>query len=185
MGKTTVSLMFKKKGIKVWNADLEVHKLYKKGNEGYKKITSIYPQLMDEIEINRKKLSNLIRQKEIDLKKIEREIHPLLKKSRSNFINENKEENIIVFEIPLLYETGADEWLDYIVSVYCSYKTQMGRLSVRKGFDNKKVNYLISKQLSTKQKNKKADFLINTDQKKKDVDKEVRKIIEILERIDE
>ena len=63
MGKTTVSLMFKKNGVKVWNADLEVHKLYKNGNEGYKNIISIYPQLKDGIEIDREKVSNLIRQK--------------------------------------------------------------------------------------------------------------------------
>lgn len=182
MGKTTVSLMFKKNGIKVWNADSEVHKLYKNGNEGYKKIISIFPQLMDKTEINRKKLSNLIRQKKIDLKKIEEVIHPLVSLGRSNFIKENKKENILVFEIPLLYETGADEWLDYTISVYCSNKTQIERLSDRKNFDKKKINYLLSKQLSIKQKNRKANFVINTDQKKREVEKEVRKIIKILEK---
>ena len=181
MGKTTVSLMFKKNGIKVWNADLEVHKLYENGNEGYKNIISIYPQLKDEIEIDRKKVSNLIRQKIIDLKKIEKIIHPLLKKSRLNFIKENEKDSIIAFEIPLLYETGANKWLDYIISVYCSKKTQMERLYERKNFNKDKINYLLSKQISVEHKNKNANFLINTDQKKLDVEKEVRKIIKILE----
>ena len=63
MGKTTVSHMFKKNGVKVWNADIEVHKLYKIGNEGYNKIISIYPQLKDKKEINREKVSQLIKQK--------------------------------------------------------------------------------------------------------------------------
>ena len=181
MGKTTVSLMFKKNGIKVWNADLEVHKLYENGNEGYKNIISIYPQLKDEIEIDRKKVSNLIRQKIIDLKKIEKIIHPLLKTSRLKFIEENEKESIIAFEIPLLYETGANKWLDYIISVYCSKKTQMERLYERKNFNEDKINYLLSKQISIEHKNKNANFLINTDQKKIDVEKEVRKIIKILE----
>ena len=181
MGKTTVSLMFKKNGIKIWNADLEVHKLYENGNEGYKNIISIYPQLKDEIEIDRKKLSNLIKQKIIDLKKIENIIHPLLKKSRLNFIKENEKERIIVFEIPLLYETGANKWLDYIISVYCSKKTQMERLYERRNFNKDKINYLLSKQISIKNKNKNADFLINTDQKKITVEKKVRNIIKILE----
>ena len=181
MGKTTVSLMFKKNGIKVWNADLEVHKLYENGNEGYKNIISIYPQLKDEIEIDRKKLSNLIRQKIIDLKKIEEIIHPLLKQNRLKFIEENKKEKIIVFEIPLLYETGANKWLDYILSVYCSKKTQMERLYERKNFNKDKIDYLMSKQISIEHKNKNANFLINTDQKKMDVEKKVRKIIKILE----
>ena len=181
MGKTTVSLMFKKNGIKVWNADLEVHKLYENGNEGYKKIISIYPQLKDEIEIDRKKVSNLIRQKIIDLKKIEEIIHPLLKKSRLKFIEENEKEKIIAFEIPLLYETGANKWLDYIISVYCSKKTQMERLYERKNFNKNNINYLLSKQISIKHKNKNADFLINTDQNKMTVQKKVRKIIKVLE----
>ena len=181
MGKTTVLLLFEKNGIKVWNADLEVHKLYKNGNEGYKNIISIYPQLKDEIEIDRKKVSNLIRQKKIDLKKIEEIIHPLLKKSRLKFIKENEKEKIIAFEIPLLYETGANKWLDYIISVYCSKKTQMQRLYERKNFNKNKINYLLSKQISIKNKIKNADFLINTDQKKMTVEKKVRKIIKILE----
>ena len=182
MGKTTVSLIFEKNGIKVWNADLEVHKLYENGNEGYNNIISIYPQLEDKIEINRKKVSNLISQKIIDLKKIEKIIHPLLKKSRLNFIKENEKEKIIVFEIPLLYETGANKWLDYIISVYCSKKTQMERLYDRKNFNKDKINYLLSKQISVEHKNKNANFIINTDKKKWDVEKEVRKIIKILEK---
>ena len=181
MGKTTVSLMFKKNGIKVWNADLEVHKLYKNGNDGYKNIILIYPQLKNKIGIDRKKVSYLIRQKVIDLKKIEEVIHPLLKKSRLNFIKENKKEKIIAFEIPLLYETGANEWLDYIISVYCSEKTQMARLTERKNFDKEKIQYLLSKQISVKNKNQKANFLINTDKKIMDVEQEVRKIIKFLE----
>ena len=182
MGKTTVSLMFKKNGIKVWNADLEVHKLYENGNEGYKNIISVYPQLKDEIEIDREKVSNLIRQKKIDLRKIEEIIHPLLNKSRLKFIEENQMEKIIAFEIPLLYETGANKWLDYIISVYCSKKTQMERLYERKNFNKDKINYLLSKQISIEHKNKNANFLINTDQKKLDVEKEVRKIIKTLEK---
>ena len=180
MGKTTVSLMFKKNGIKVWNADLEVHKLYKKGNDGYKNIIQIYPQLKNKIEIDRRKVSYLIRQKIIDLNKIEKVIHPLLKKSRLNFIKENKIEKLIAFEIPLLYETSANEWLDYVISVYCSEKTQMTRLTERKNFDKEKINYLLSKQISIKSKNQKSNFLINTDKKIMDVEKEVRKIIKFL-----
>ena len=182
MGKTTVLHMFKKNGVKVWNADTEVHKLYKIGNEGYNKIISIYPQLKDKKEINREKVSQLIKQKKIDLKRIEKIIHPLLALDRLNFISENKNKNIIVFEIPLLYETNADKWLDYVISVYCSNKTQMERLSERKNFDKKKIDYLLTQQLSIEKKNKKADFLINTDKKKIDIEKEVREIMKILEK---
>ena len=147
MGKTTVSSIFRNNKIKVWDADFEVQTLYKKGNEGYNSIISIYPELEDEIEINRKKLFSLIRKKKIDLKSIEEIIHPLLIKSREKFIKKNKTEKMLIFDIPLLYETKAQNWLDYVINVSCSRKNQIKRLKKRKDFDIKKINYLISKQM--------------------------------------
>ena len=63
MGKSTVSSIFRNNNIKVWDADFEVHNLYKKGKEGYKSIVSIYPELKDRVEINRKKVFYLLREK--------------------------------------------------------------------------------------------------------------------------
>ena len=180
MGKSTVSSIFIRKSINVWDADAEVHKLYKNGKAGYNAIISTYPELKDKVEINREKLSDFIRKKKIDLKKIEGLIHPLLINSRLEFIEENKNEHLIVFDIPLLYETKANLWLDYIISVYCSNKTQKKRLSARKSFDKNKIKYLLSKQITSYQKKSKANFLINTDQKIEFVEEEVNKIIKSL-----
>ena len=180
MGKTTVSSIFRNNKIKVWDADFEVQTLYKKGNEGYNSIISIYPELEDEIEINRKKVFSLIRKKKIDLKSIEEIIHPLLIKSREKFIKKNKTEKMLIFDIPLLYETKAQNWLDYVITVSCSRKNQIERLKKRKDFDIKKINYLISKQMPINQKNNKADFIINTDQDKKQVERLVVNIIKIV-----
>ena len=61
MGKSTVSSIFRNNNIKVWDADFEVHNLYRKGKDGYNSIISIYPELKDKVEINRKKVSNLLK----------------------------------------------------------------------------------------------------------------------------
>ena len=180
MGKSTVSSIFKNNKIKVWDADFEVQTLYKKGKEGYNSIISIYPELEDEIEINRKKVFSLIRKKKIDLKSIEEIIHPLLIKSREKFIKKNKTEKILIFDIPLLYETEAQNWLDYVITVICSRKNQIERLKKRKDFNIKKINYLISKQMPINQKNNKADFVINTDQDLKQVE---RLIVDIIKKV--
>ena len=180
MGKSTVSSIFKNNKIKVWDADFEVQTLYKKGKEGYNSIISIYPELEDEIEINRKKVFSLIRKKKIDLKSIEEIIHPLLIKSREKFIKKNKTEKILIFDIPLLYETKAQNWLDYVITVFCSRKNQIDRLKKRKDFNIKKINYLISKQMPINQKNNKADFVINTDQDLKQVE---RLIVDIIKKV--
>ena len=173
MGKSTVSSIFRNNNIKVWDADFEVHTLYKKGKEGYNSIISIYPELEDKVEINRKKVSNLLREKKIDLKLIEEIIHPLLIRSREEFIKKNKKDKLLIFDIPLLYETKAYIWLDYVINVFCSKKNQIERLKQRENFDIKKINYLISKQISVNQKNKKADYVINTDQDLKQVERQV------------
>ncbi len=177
MGKSTVSSIFRNNNIKVWDADFEVHTLYKKGKDGYKSIISIYPELEDKVEINRKKVSYLIRKKKIDLKVIEEIIHPLLIKSREIFIKENEREKLLIFDIPLLYETKAQIWLDYVITVFCSEKNQTERLKKRDDFDTRKINYLLSRQIPIYKKNEKADFVINTDQDMQQVEKQVVNII--------
>ena len=185
MGKSTVSSIFRNNNIKVWDADFEVHSLYQKGNEGYKSIISIYPELEDKVEINRKKVSNLIRDKKIDLKLIEGIIHPLLVKSRKRFIKKNEGEEILIFDIPLLYETKAETWLNYVITIYCSEINQIKRLKKRKDYDQKKIKYLISKQIPTIEKNKKADFVINTDQSMTQVEIKVLDIIKKVKKIND
>ena len=185
MGKSTVSSIFRKNNFKVWDADSEVHNLYKKGKEGYKSIVSIYPELKDRVEINRKKVFYLLREKKIDLKLIEEIIHPLLIKSREKFIKKNEKEQLLIFDIPLLYETKAHIWLDYVINVFCSENNQIERLKNREDFDTKKINYLISKQISANQKNKKADFVINTDQDIREVERHVVNIIETVRKFND
>ena len=185
MGKSTVSSIFRNNNIKVWDADFEVHNLYKKGKEGYNSIISIYPELEDKVEINRKKVSNLLREKKIDLKLIEEIIHPLLIRSREEFIKKNKKDKLLIFDIPLLYETKAYIWLDYVINVFCSKKNQIERLKKRENFDIKKINYLISKQISVNQKNKKADYVINTDQDLKQVERQVINFIKTMRKFND
>ena len=185
MGKSTVSSIFRNNNIKVWDADFEVHNLYKKGKEGYNSIISIYPELRDKVEINRKKVSNLLREKKIDLKLIEEIIHPLLIRSREEFIKKNKKDKLLIFDIPLLYETKAYIWLDYVINVFCSKKNQIKRLKQRENFDIKKINYLISKQISVNQKNKKADYVINTDQDLKQVERQVINFIKTMRKFND
>ena len=180
MGKSTVSSIFRNNNIKVWDADSEVHTLYKKGKEGYNAIISIYPELQDKVEINRKKVSYLLREKKIDLKLIEKIIHPLLIKSREKFIKKNEREKILIFDIPLLYETKAQIWLDYVITVFCSEKNQIERLKKRDDFDTRKIYYLLSKQIPANKKNKKADFVIDTDQNMQQVEKQVVNIIKTM-----
>ena len=177
VGKSTVASIFAKNDIPIWDADKEVHKLYKKNNKGFNVITSRIPELYNKKEINRIKLSKLIKDGVISLDLLESLIHPLLVDSRKSFIIQNKAKKFIIFDIPLLFETGADKWLDYVILVYCSEKTQTTRLSMRKNYDKDKVDYLLSKQLNFDKKKEKANFIIDTDNKIEIVEKKVLDII--------
>ena len=183
MGKSTVASIFSKRKIAVWDADLEVHKLYKKGKLGYNMITALYPNLKNEKKIDRVKLSLLIREKKVDLLKIEKIIHPLLVNSRKNFIDKNRYEKVIVFDIPLLYETNANEWLDLVILVTCPKNVQMKRLLMRKNYDKKKIEYLLSKQIKLDNERKNPNFIINTNQSIKIIENEIIEIINGVDKI--
>ena len=122
-------------------------------------------------------MSNFIREGVVSLNFLESLIHPLLADSRKRFIIQNKNKKFIIFDIPLLFETGADKWLDYVILVYCSKKTQIRRLSMRKNYDKDKIDYLLSKQLNFDKKKEEANFIIDTEKKIEIVEKRVLDII--------
>ena len=132
VGKTTVASIFNKNQIPVWNADETVHKIYEKGGSGYNALTDKIPILKNKVGIDRDQLMEMIQKKKITIQLLEEIIHPLLLSERMKFIKKNKTSEIIVFDIPLLFETKADSWLDAVLVVYCSKDTQMKRLQKRK-----------------------------------------------------
>ena len=75
--------------------------------------------------------------------------------------------------------------MDYVINVFCSKKNQIERLKQRENFDIKKINYLISKQISVNQKNKKADYVINTDQDLKQVERQVVNFIKTMRKFND
>ena len=146
-------------------------------------ITALYPNLKNEKKIDRVKLSLLIREKKVDLLKIEKIIHPLLVNSRKNFIDKNRYEKVIVFDIPLLYETNANEWLDLVILVTCPKNVQMKRLLMRENYDKKKIEYLLSKQIKLDNERKNPNFIINTNQSIKIIENEIIEIINGVDKI--
>ena len=99
----------------MWNSDKVVHLLYKKGNLGYKKIKTIVPEATVGNSVNREVLSKTVVENPFLLKKIEKLIHPLLEYDRLKFIEKYKTKQLIVFDIPLLFETNCERWLDTVI----------------------------------------------------------------------
>tara|TARA_X000000950_G_C13732632_1_gene584938 strand:- start:133 stop:708 length:576 start_codon:yes stop_codon:yes gene_type:complete len=178
MGKTTTAKVFEKLGCDVWDADETVHKLYSKGGKAVVEVAKLFPSSVEEGSISRSRLKALLKNEPKNLKELEEVVHPLILEDRQNF-QKHTTSDVVVFDIPLLFETGADKEMDKTVCVFTSTKKQMERLKNRnKGYDDY-YKQLISKQMPSNEKCDRADYVIETTSHTA-VEKRVIEILDIL-----
>lgn len=163
MGKTTTAGMFKEAGCPVFDADKAVHDLYKKGGEAVPIIRAVFPAAIKDGAVDRGILGSYMREDPIHLQVLESFIHPLVGDKRSQFFEANRSADIAVLDIPLLFETGLDKFVDHIVVVTAPTKIQRERVMSRSGMTEELFKVLLSKQMPDALKRKKADTLIFTD----------------------
>ena len=161
MGKTTTGKVFEKLGCAVWDADKTTHRLYSKGGKAVSAVAKLFPSSVENGSISRSKLKTLLRNDPDKLRDLEKAVHPLVLEDRQNFQNNTKKE-ILVFDIPLLFETGADREMHKTVCVFTSYENQMKRLKNRSHGGEEYFKELLSKQMPSNEKCEKADYLIET-----------------------
>ncbi|MCG6884534.1 MAG: dephospho-CoA kinase [Silicimonas sp.] len=160
MGKSTTAEMFRKAGVPVWDADATVHELYSKGGSAVRPIAEEFPEAVNEGEVRRDLLSNVLKNKQ-DLMRLEDIVHPLVSENRRKFI-ERAEAEIVLVDVPLLFETGADDQVDAVVVVSTDPETQRQRVFERPGMTDAKYNAILDKQMSDQEKRARADFVIDT-----------------------
>ena len=163
MGKTTVSNMFRELGVQVWCADNEVNELYKINGAATKILSNEFPNVVTKSGVDKKKLRNLIHKDNAILKKVERIVHPLLEYSKVDFIRSNKDQPLIIFDIPLLFEKEQERNFDAVLVVTASELTQKKRVLSRRNIKEKDFQLIKRNQMNEQEKIKRADFLINTD----------------------
>lgn len=163
MGKSTTAAMFKEAGCPVFDADNAVHDLYEKGGEAVPIIRAVFPDAIKEGAIDRGVLGRYMREDPIQLEVLESFIHPLVGNKRTQFFEDNKSADITVLDVPLLFETGLDKFVDHIVVVTAPAKIQRARVLSREGMTEELFKVLLSKQMPDAIKRKRADTLIFTD----------------------
>lgn len=162
MGKSTTAQMFAELGIPVWDADAAVHKLYSTGGAAVPAIQELYPEAIEHGEVARPALKRLIQSNENVLSEIERIVHPLVAADRQNFIG-TSDSDIVLLDIPLLFETNGDKHMDAIVCVNIDPETQRERVLQRNTMTEEQFEQILNKQLPNDVKCSQSDFVIQTD----------------------
>lgn len=162
MGKSTTARMFKEQGCAVWDADAAVHRLYGKGGAAVAQIEKLFPNVVIKGAVSRDALRAVISQDTTALTSIEAIVHPLVAKDRAHFVA-TATTDIIVFDIPLLFETGGDTAMDAVAVVHVDAETQKARVLERGTMSDEQFQTILSKQMPSAEKCARADFVIETD----------------------
>ncbi len=166
MGKTTVSKMFRVLKIPVFDSDKKVKEILERNYDVIEKISKIWPESVSinqkQKKIKKEVLSNKIFENKNERKKLEKIIHPLVKKERKSFLKKFEEYFVVGLDIPLLYETGMDKGCDYIFLVHTTKKNQKKRVLKRKNMTEKKFDLINNSQWNFEKKKKEKPFIINT-----------------------
>jgi len=162
MGKSTTAQMFAELGIPVWDADAAVHNLYSTGGAAVPAIQELYPEAIEDEEVSRPALNGLILSDENVLGKLERIVHPLVAADRQNFI-ETSVTDIVLLDIPLLFETSGDKHMDAVACVDIDPETQRERVLQRSTMTEEQFEQILNKQLPNDVKCSQSDFVIRTD----------------------
>jgi len=163
MGKSTTAQMFRDEGCPVFDADAAVHKLYAKSGRAVPIIRAVFPDAIKECAVDRGVLGKYMRADPLQLKVLESFIHPLVSDARAEFFQENNDTDIIVMDVPLLFETGLDKAVNYIVVVTAPYEVQRERVLARDGMTPELFNSLLARQTPDAEKRARAHALVFTD----------------------
>src|SRR5689334_14667086 len=179
MGKSETARMFAELGCPVFDADLEVHRLYAPGGAAVPAVAALFPAALVDGAIDRARLSALLLADPATLPELESIVHPLVRDAEARFIEAASavEQPFVVLDIPLLFETGRDSGMDRIVVVSAPAEIQRQRALARPGMTEAKLARLLARQTSDADKRARADFIVETGRGLDDAFDQVRRIV--------
>lgn len=161
MGKSTTAGMFEDEGIPVWDADRVVHRIYDVGGAAVPLIAMEFPGVIEDGKVSRPKLREVVSGDQDGLKRLEAIVHPIVAADRAKFLDDVTDE-IVLFDIPLLFEAGYETWLDAVICVTVPAAVQRSRVLARDGMTQEAFETMLEKQMPDAQKRARSDYVIET-----------------------
>ncbi|WP_409019561.1 dephospho-CoA kinase [Brevundimonas vesicularis] len=180
MGKSTTSRMFADAGAMVWDADAAVHRLYAPGGAAVGPLGEAFPGVVVDAMVDRTRLAEALGRDETAFQRLEAIVHPLVAQSRANDLACAREEGqrLAVLDIPLLFETGGDQWVDAVVVVTADAAIQRQRVLDRHGMTEERFEAILKRQMPDAEKRRRADFIVDTGHGLEAAQQQVIKIVD-------
>ncbi len=179
MGKSTIAQMFRDEGVPVWDADEAVHRLYAQSPELKRQLTEAFGDILTDKKVDRTKLSAALKTAPDGFDRLNAIVHPMTVDDRQVFMDaeQRRHAELVVADIPLLYETGAETTLDYVLVVSAPAEVQKKRVLARPGMTSDKFAAILARQTPDAEKRRRASFVIDTSQSLDACRAEVRALI--------
>ena len=174
-GKSYVAKQF---GYPVFNADIEVAKLYRKSRRCYNKLKKALPEYIVSFPVKKIEISKAIIADQYNLKKIIKIVHPEVRSNMNNFIKKNKNKKLIILDIPLLMENKINKKNDILIFVDAKKKEINKRLKKKFNINLKIVEKFKKLQLPVELKKQQSDFIIKNNFRNNSIKKNVKKVLE-------
>ncbi|WP_019906261.1 dephospho-CoA kinase [Methylobacterium sp. 77] len=163
MGKSTTAAMFAERGIPVYDADAAVRTLYAAVGSGARIIADLFPDAIGEDgSVDRARLRDHVLGQPDALARLEAAIHPLVRGEEQRFLAHHADADLVILDIPLLFETGGGARCDAVLVVSADPLVQRQRVLARPGMSEAAFAAILAKQMPDADKRARADFLIDT-----------------------
>lgn len=162
MGKSTVAAMFAEAGIPAFDADAEVRAMQGPGGSLAQAIGKRFPTTLVEGHIDRDGLRQIVLEDPAQLAALEAIVHPAVQAAREAFIDRHRDAPALLFEIPLLFETGGERDFDKVIVVSAPANIQRARVLQRQGITAAALDAILARQLPDPDKRARADFVVDT-----------------------
>ncbi len=162
MGKSTAAKFFAEEGVPVHDSDATVHALYE--GEATSLIEAAFPGSTSGGKVDRNKLAAMVLNDKAELARLEAIVHPMVTASREKFLAQAQARGakIVVFDVPLLFETKAERGCDAVVVVSAPPEIQRQRAFERPGMTDDKLTAILAKQMPDVEKRSRADFVVDS-----------------------